>query len=70
MLHDQRRPDRIQRKGSREIGRIKMPPALLGSLAIIMEKSGRIDHQTKLTQISGERRGTFETALVQKVDRW
>jgi len=70
MLHDQRGPDRIERKSSRQIGRIKLPPALLGALAIIMEKSRRIDHQTKLTQISGERRGTFETAFVQKVNRW
>ena len=70
MLHDQRGPDRIQRKGSRDIGRIELPPALLGALAIIMEKSRRIDHQTKLTRISGEGRGTFETTFVEKVDRW
>ena len=65
MLHDQRGPDRIQRKGAREIGRIELPPALFGSLAIIMQKSRRIDHQTKLAMIGGERRGTFEAGLVQ-----
>ena len=70
MLHDQRGPDRIQRKGSSEIDRIELPPALLGSLALIMQKSRRIDHQTKLTLIGGERCGTCETAFVQKVDRW
>jgi hypothetical protein len=57
MLHDERGPDRIQRKGAREISRIELPPALLGFLALIMQKSRRIDHQTKLTLIGGERRG-------------
>ena len=70
MLHDQRGPDRIQRKGSSEIDRIELPPALLGSLTLIMQKSRRIDHQTKLTPIGGERRGTCETVFVQKVYRW
>ena len=70
MLHDQRGPDRIQRKGAREIGRIELPQALLGCLAIIMQKSRRIDHQTKLTLIGGKSRGTRKTAFVQKVNRW
>ena len=69
MLHDERGPDRIQRKGAREIGRIELPPALLGFLALIMEKTRRINHQAKLTLFGGERRGTCETAFVQKVDR-
>jgi hypothetical protein len=38
-------------------------------LAIIMEKSGRIDYETKLTPIGSERRGAFETGFVQEVDR-
>ena len=70
MLHDERGTDRIQRKGAREIGRIELPPALLGFLALIMQKSRRIDHQTKLTLIGGECRGTCETVFVQKVYRW
>ena len=70
MLYDERGSDRIQRKGAREIGRIELPPALLGFLAFIMQKSRRIDHQTKLTLIGGARRGTCETVFVQKVYRW
>tara|TARA_B100000029_G_scaffold457547_1_gene486347 strand:- start:754 stop:1131 length:378 start_codon:yes stop_codon:yes gene_type:complete len=35
-----------------------------------VEKSRRIDHQAKLTQIGGGRRDTFETYLVQEIDRW
>ena len=70
MLHNKRGSDRIQRKGARQIGRIELPPALLGFLALIMQKSRRINHQTKFTLIGGERRGTCETAFVQKVDRW
>jgi len=69
MLHDQRRPDRIQRKSAREIGRIELPPALLGCLAIIMQKSRCIDYQTQLSRIGGARRGMRETGFVQKVDR-
>lgn len=57
------------RRGSSEVDRVELPPALLRPLAIIMEKSRRIDHETKLTLISGERRGAFETSLVQEVDR-
>jgi hypothetical protein len=70
MLHNKRGPDRIQRKGTREIGRIELPPTFLGPLALIMQKSRRIDHQTKLSPIGGERCRTCETAFVQKVDRW
>ena len=32
-----------------------------------MEKPRRVDHEAKLTQIAGERRGTFETGLVQQI---
>jgi hypothetical protein len=39
-------------------------------LVIIVQKSRGIDHEAKLTLIGGKRRGTFETGLVQKVDRW
>ena len=70
MLHDQRWPDCIQRKGSCEIVRIELAPALLGCLAIIVEKSRRIDHQTKVTHIAGERRSARNTSFVLKVDRW
>jgi hypothetical protein len=69
MLHDQCGSNCVQRKGSSELDRIELPPALLRPLAIIMEKSRRIDYETKLTPIGGERRGAFETGFVQQVDR-
>jgi hypothetical protein len=69
MLHDQRWSDRIQRKGSSEVDRIELPPALLRPLVIIVQKSRGIDHEAKLALIGGKCRSAFETGLVQKVDR-
>src|SRR5208283_4813367 len=69
MLHDQRGPNRVQRKGSSELGCIELSPALFRPLAFIVQKSGRIDHEMKLTLFGGERRGALETGLVQQVDR-
>ncbi len=47
---------------------IELPPALLRRLAIVMEKSCRIDQEPKLTQIGGVRSGAFETDLLHQVD--
>ena len=70
MLHDQGGSNRIQREGSSELDRIELSPALLRPLAIVMEKSRRIDHKPEITHLGGERRRAFETGLVQQVDRW
>jgi hypothetical protein len=59
----------VERKGSHEPERIELPPALPRPLAFITKKSSRIDYETKLTLIGGERRGAFETGLVHEVDR-
>jgi hypothetical protein len=68
MLHDQRWSNGVQRKGTREIARIELAPTLLGSLAIIIQKTRRIDHKPKLALLGGERCGALQTRLVQQVD--
>ncbi len=37
-------------------------------MTFVVEKSGRIDHETEVPKICSERSGAFETRLVQKVD--
>lgn len=69
MLHDQRRTDGIQRKGSREIVSVELTPTLLWSLTVIVKKSCRVDHKPQLTLLSGMTRSVLQTSLVHQVDR-
>jgi len=70
VLHDERWSDRIKCKGTREVGRIDFPPALLRSLTIIVQKPGRIYYETKFSLIGGKRRGPIDSGFVEKVYRW
>lgn len=70
MLHNKRRSDRIECKGTREVDRIYFPPGLLGSLTIIVQKPGRIYHETKFALIAGKLSSPFDGGFVEKVDRW
>ena len=64
MLHDQCGSDRVQRKCTHEVGRIKFAPTLLWTLSLIMEKSRGINHQPDLTACCSKSCGALQAGLV------